>query len=174
MAVDDPASIIASLDTVYKEAFLWDEGRMLSGRWILGDQAVFAFPQEQRRTKHKPPKYYRNPVRMAQEWQNLLNRENGTPAQLARKLHLSRARFTQILTLLRLAPDVLQKIIDLGDPLPTPVITERLLRPIVDLLPNDQREWMASFTRSTYGISPDKARMASRVRKLRRNRNAWS
>ena len=82
---------------------------------------------------------------MAQEWQNRLQREHYTPTELARKLCISRARVTQILRLLRLAPDVLQQLAALHDPLPTPVITERILRPIVDLSPDDQRAWMAIF-----------------------------
>jgi ParB-like chromosome segregation protein Spo0J len=63
---------------------------------------VFALPQERKRTKNKPPKRYRNPVIMAQEWQSILDRENYTPADLARKLGVSRARVTQVLRLLRL------------------------------------------------------------------------
>ena len=82
---------------------------------------------------------------LAQEWQNRLQHEHDTPAELARKLRVSRARVTQILRLLRLAPDVLQQLAALRDPLPTPVITERLLRPIVDLSPDDQRAWLAIF-----------------------------
>jgi hypothetical protein len=82
---------------------------------------------------------------MAQEWQQRLQHDHDTPAELARTLRVSRARVTQILRLLRLAPDVLQQLAALHDPLPTPVITERLLRPIVDLSPDDQRAWMAIF-----------------------------
>ncbi len=84
---------------------------------------------------------------MAQEWQEMLNGENCAPADSARQLGVSRARVTQVLRLLRLAPDVFQQMAELGDPLPTPIITERILRPIVDLSPDDQREWMAMFTR---------------------------
>lgn len=105
-------------------------------------RAVFTLPKDRKRTKNKPPKRYRNPVMLAQEWQNMLNGKNATPAELARKLSVSRARVTQILRLLRLAPDVLQQIADLGDPLPSPVITERILRPVVNLSPEIQREWL--------------------------------
>lgn len=77
----------------------------------------------------------------------MLNSENCTLAELARKLRVSRARVTQILRLLRLAPNVLQQIAELGDPLPTPIITERMLRPIVELSPDDQREWITIFAR---------------------------
>jgi transcriptional regulator with XRE-family HTH domain len=126
-------------------------------------RAVFELPKDRKRTRNKPPKCYRNPVVMAHEWQNMVSRENCTPADLARKLGVSRARVAQILRLLRLAPDVLQQIAELGNPLPTPAITECILRPIVDLSPNDQREWMARFARRIYGVSPAKVRMTSRV-----------
>jgi hypothetical protein len=84
-------------------------------------------------------------VILAQEWQNRLKHEHDTPAELARKLRVSRARITQILRLLRLAPDVLQQLAALRYPLPTPVITERILRLSVDLAPDAQRAWLAIF-----------------------------
>jgi hypothetical protein len=108
-------------------------------------QAVFASPQEHGRTQNTPPKCYRNPVILAREWQKRLQHEHDTPAEVARKLRVSRARATQILRLLRLAPDVLQQLAALRGPLPTPVITERILRPIVNLAPDDQRAWLAIF-----------------------------
>jgi hypothetical protein len=60
-------------------------------------------------------------------------------AELARHLNVSRARVTQVLRLLRLDPEVLDPVATLGDPLPTPVITERLLRPFVDIPPTEQK-----------------------------------
>ncbi len=57
--------------------------------------------------------------------------EHADPADLARKLGVSRARGTQVLRLLNLAPEVLRVIAALGDPLP--IVTERRLRPIVHL-----------------------------------------
>jgi transcriptional regulator with XRE-family HTH domain len=74
----------------------------------------------------------------------MLNRENCTPAELAHKLGVSRTRVTQILRLLRLAPDVLQKIAELGDPLPTPIITERTLRPVAGLNSAEQQRWITT------------------------------
>ena len=111
-------------------------------------QAVFAFPQEQRRTQNTPPKCYRNPVILAQEWQNRLKHEHDAPTELARKLRVSRARVTQVMRLLRLTPAVLQRIAELGDPLPSPIITERMLRPVVALSSDEQKQWIGSILRS--------------------------
>jgi hypothetical protein len=45
-----------------------------------------------------------------------------------------------VLQLLNLAPDVLHTITALGDPLPSQVITERMLRFIVDRSAGEQRQ----------------------------------
>lgn len=60
-----------------------------------------------------------------------------SPADLARKLGVSRARVAQVMQVLRLDPEVLKAIVTLGDPLPTPLLTERRLRPLVP--PEEQR-----------------------------------
>jgi hypothetical protein len=106
---------------------------------------VFEFPQEQKRTKNKPLKCYRNPVTVVREWQEML--ENGkcvSPADLARTLGVSRARVIQVLRVLRLTPEVLKTITELGDPLPTPIITERMLRPVVGLSSDEQQRWITT------------------------------
>ena len=98
------------------------------------------------RQKHGPEgprshQSYRNPIYLAREWQKAL--EDGdcpSKAALARELGVSRARVTQVLRLLRLDPEVLDAISALGDPLPSPIVTERRLRPIVDLPPEEQRQ----------------------------------
>ena len=46
---------------------------------------------------------------------------------------MTRARVTQVLKLLELAPEVLDFIVALGNPLPRPVISERMLRPVLNL-----------------------------------------
>lgn len=70
--------------------------------------------------------FYRNPIVIAQEWQQMLGtKERSSQADLARKLRVSGARVTQVLGLLSLAPDVVQALAALGDPLPKPVVTER-------------------------------------------------
>jgi DNA-binding transcriptional regulator LsrR (DeoR family) len=53
-------------------------------------------------------------------------------SDLARKLGVSRARVTQILSLLKLDSLIVKELEKLGDPLEAKIITERLLRPYVN------------------------------------------
>jgi hypothetical protein len=87
----------------------------------------------------KPVHLYRNPVTLTQEWQGILtNGECPSPAALARQLGLSRARVTQVLQLLKLTPKVLDVVTDLGDPLPSSIVTERRLRSLAKLTVEEQ------------------------------------
>ena len=54
-------------------------------------------------------------------------------------MRVSRARVSQVLRPLSLAPEVMETIATLGDPLPSPIVTERRLRSIVNLPPEEQR-----------------------------------
>jgi hypothetical protein len=82
---------------------------------------------------------YRNPIILAEDWQEaLVDRNYASPAALARQLRVSRARVSQVLRLIRLTPEVRKTIAALGDPLPTPVVTERRLRPTINLPPYEQ------------------------------------
>jgi hypothetical protein len=75
---------------------------------------------------------YRNPIYLAREWREAL--DNGTyasPAALARALEVSRARVTQVLNLLKLSPENINKIASLGDPMTKPFVTERHLRALL-------------------------------------------
>jgi hypothetical protein len=82
---------------------------------------------------------YRNPICLAKEWQRALDDdEYASLAALARQLRISRARVTQLLNLLELSPDVIEMISSLGDPMRSPVITERRLRPLLNLTDNEQ------------------------------------
>lgn len=84
---------------------------------------------------------YRNPVYLAREWQRLLkNGECSSPAALSRYLQVSRARVTQVLNLLQLSPEVVEMISSLGDPLGSPVIVERRLRPLLMLNAEQQKK----------------------------------
>jgi len=77
---------------------------------------------------------YRNPIYLAKEWRRAL--DDGvyySPAALARRLKVSRARVTQILNLLKLSSEVIEMISSLGDPIQGPVVTERKLRPLLGL-----------------------------------------
>lgn len=63
-------------------------------------------------------KQHRNPIVLAQEWQRALDDgECPSRAALARQLGVTRARVTQVLGLLDLAPEVVHAIAALGDPL---------------------------------------------------------
>ena len=60
-------------------------------------------------------------------------------ADLARELGVSRARVTQVLNLLNLPKPVLDAIASLGDPLPSQLVTEHMLRGFIKLSPHEQR-----------------------------------
>ena len=66
-------------------------------------------------------------------------REYESPAALSRHLQVSRARVTQILNLLKLTPNVIEMISSLGDPLRSPIISERRLRPLLALNATQQK-----------------------------------
>ena len=53
-------------------------------------------------------------------------------AELARIKGISRARVTQILSLLKLDSLIIQELEKLGDPLKSNIMTERMLRPYVN------------------------------------------
>ncbi len=77
---------------------------------------------------------------MAKEWRRALDvGECPSPAALARHFKISRARVTQIMNVLRLAPEVIEMISSLGDPLTSPIITERILRPLLPLNTDQQK-----------------------------------
>ena len=72
---------------------------------------------------------YRNPIYLAREWQkDLSERKYRSRADLSRELGVSRARVTQVLNLLKLPEDIIDKVYAMGDPLPKPIVTERGLR----------------------------------------------
>ena len=101
------------------------------------------------RKKTKPSRRYRNPLILAHEWQKALeDGDYASPAALARKLGFSRARVTQVLHLLSLTPEVQQQLMALGDPLSSPLITERKLRPVVYLSPEEQQYWVWAVLQS--------------------------
>lgn len=104
---------------------------------------------------------YRNPLFVAKEWMILLQSGKvATRTDLTKHLELSRARITQVLSVLTLAPEVLGLIEGLGDPLIAPLVTERFLRSISEL---DNQEQMSRVkdrilkgsSRSTRSGSPD-------------------
>jgi len=70
-------------------------------------------------------------LRKANEWKALL--ESGkiaSQAEISLREGITRARVTQIMGMLRLAPEILEKILSLPDTLHRPPMKERMLRPI--------------------------------------------
>jgi hypothetical protein len=83
---------------------------------------------------------YRNPVFLARAWRKSLdNGEYASSADLAHRLKVSRARVTQIMNLLKLSPEVIKTLTSLGDPVSSPVVTERRLRPLLALNAEQQK-----------------------------------
>ena len=84
----------------------------------------------------KPPMEPKTPrvvelLRKAIEWQPLL--ESGeivSQADIARREGITRGRVTQVMGMLRLAPEIREKILTMPDLTHQPLITERVLRPI--------------------------------------------
>ena len=88
------------------------------------------------RGNSKPPKEPKTPrvvelLHKAIEWQALLESgEMVTQADIARREGITRGRVTQVMGMLRLAPEIREKILTMPDTIHQPLITERVLRPI--------------------------------------------
>jgi hypothetical protein len=106
-------------------------------------RASFHFPADETLKSSQPSpssKRYRNPIILAQTWQQAFKRgAYSTQADFALEQGISRARVTQVLHLLKLAPDVLHTIAALGDPLCSQTVTERVLRSLVHRSADEQR-----------------------------------
>ena len=66
-----------------------------------------------------------------------------TKAGLARKLRISKARLTQIMNLLKLAPEIRAYLKDLNDPSPINYFNEKRLRPIASI--KDKQKQLTEF-----------------------------
>ena len=106
-------------------------------RRVPADRIVSAVPPP--RGKPKPPKVPRTPrvvefLRKAIEWQVLLESgEAKTQADIARRESISRVRVTQLLWLLRLAPEIQERVLAMPETIRRSAISERALRPIATL-----------------------------------------
>lgn len=111
------------------------------------DQVVSAMPSS--RSIPKPAKEPRTPrvvelLRKAIEWQGLL--ESGTVAnqtEIAYKEGFTRARVTQVMGLLRLGPEIREKILSMPKAVRRSSVTERVLRPITAF--TDSRDQLQEF-----------------------------
>lgn len=114
-------------------------------RRVPTDEVVNALPPQL--SKPRPQKTPRMPrvaelLRKAMEWKELLGSGKGViQADIARREGLSRARVTQIMDLLNLAPDIQKYILSMPEAVRRPSITERALRHITKLVgPRKQQE----------------------------------
>jgi len=116
-------------------------------RRVATHQVVSALPEP--RGKPKPPRKPRTPrvvelLRMAREWQRQLDAgkvEN--QAAIARREGITRARVTQIMALLRLAPEIQEHILAMPETIGRPEISERALRPLARI--EDPEHQLARF-----------------------------
>jgi hypothetical protein len=116
-------------------------------RLVPAARVVNAVPSST--AKPKPPKEARTPrvtelLRKAIQWQGLLDSgEVPSMAEIAHREDLSRARVTQIMSLLRLVPDIRNYILSMPQVTKRPPITERALRPITQV--EDQKLQVDAF-----------------------------
>lgn len=93
------------------------------------------------RGNSKPPRVPKTPrvvelLRKAIEWKDLLESgEVASQAEIALRERITRARVTQIMGMLRLAPEIREQILAMHDSSRRPQITERVLRPIGVITP---------------------------------------
>ncbi len=72
-------------------------------------------------------------LRMAIEWRRQLDAGDvQNKAEIARREGITRARVTQVMSLLRLAPGFQEQILTMSDTIRKSVVTERRLRPIIN------------------------------------------
>jgi hypothetical protein len=112
-------------------------------RRVTADRVVSALPEP--RGKPKPPRKPKTPrvielLQMAMEWQRQLEAgEVMTQAAIAQREGITRARVTQIMALLRLAPEIQKHILGMPDAVGRPAISERRLRTITRLDGRDRQ-----------------------------------
>lgn len=116
-------------------------------RRVPAERVVNAAPRPRR--PPKLPKEPRTPwvaelLRKAIEWQALL--ESGDVADqagIARREGITRARVTQVMGMLRLAPEIQQHVLAMPEAVRRPAITERALRPLAKI--EDAKQQLAQF-----------------------------
>ena len=93
-----------------------------------------------------PKKTQQHVIQIALKWKQMLDTESGlTRAQLARNQRVSRARVTQIMSLLRLAPCIQTTLRHLSDANEMRFLSERKLRPITRM--RDHGTQVSAFDR---------------------------
>ncbi len=113
-------------------------------RTVAAERVVSALPEP--RGSPKPAKKPKTPrvvelLQMAIEWQRQLDAgEVDTQAEIARRESITRARVTQVMAMLRLAPEIQEHILCMSDTVRRPAISERALRPIAQIEDWDEQK----------------------------------
>jgi len=121
-------------------------------------QFVAAVPA--RRGNPKPPKRPKTPrvvelLRKALEWQDLLDSgEVPNRAAIAKREGLTRSRVTQVMGLLRLAPEIQEQVLGLPDMVRRPAVTEQALQPIAQI--EDANRQLAAFAELNGDLIPNR------------------
>lgn len=107
----------------------------MAERNLVWDVFDYTFEAGQRRIgRIKPIRTYRNPFFLAWEWKEAMEEGNfRSQRHFAKAIGLSHARVSQVLGMLRLCMETQKDLENLGDPLYARQITERKLRPLVNL-----------------------------------------
>lgn len=108
-------------------------GRGQEGRTIHRCISLLSLLSESQGESPRVPKTPRvvELLRKANEWKALLESgEVASQAEIAHQEGVSRARVTQIMGMLRLAPEIQERILVTPDTIHKSLITERVLRPI--------------------------------------------
>ena len=96
----------------------------------------------------KSQQAYRNPINLAKEYKEVIKSGQArNEADLARNIGVSRGTVNHFISLLKLMPEVIQAIENIGDPMPKRYITERRLRSIVKLPREKQIVVVGGFIR---------------------------
>ena len=129
--------------------FLADVSRAKSSGFVFGFEASMDWLRESIESKKTAPA---NPIRQALAMRRLLGTPGiGTKADIARHLGISRARVTQTLNLLKLAPKIQEHILALPEEDAAP-FTERKLRPLTQFSsPSRQIEAFRRLSSETPG-----------------------
>ena len=113
-----------------------------------------------RRGNPKPPKRPKTPrvvelLRKALEWQDLLDSgEVPNRAAIAKREGLTRSRVTQVMGLLRLAPEIQEQVLGLPDMVRRPAVTEQALQPIAQI--EDANRQLAAFAELNGDLIPNR------------------
>lgn len=100
------------------------------------------FPHKPLKT-NKINRIFRNPIYLAKEYKEMIDSGKAkNQVELAKLKGISRARVTQILSLLKFDSLIIQELEKLGDPLKSRIITERMLRPYVNKSFREQKEFL--------------------------------